>query len=81
VLELGAHLAVGSGASPLVRPGYILVSAQVDHRLDGKAHSRLCCTYGLVLCIVRYVRVAMKELVDALTIQSQYTGRSRVGIS
>jgi len=83
VLELGTQLAVGSGTGPLIRPGYILVSAQVDHRLDGKAHSWLCYTYRLVLCIVRYVGVAMEELVDALTIQSQYryTKWSRVGIS
>lgn len=40
--------------------------AQRNHGLDGKAHSGLCRSDGLILGVVGDVRRAMEELVDAV---------------
>lgn len=66
VLELRRLATIRSNTRPVIRPRLILVRAQRNHRLDSKAHARFRLANGLVLGVVRNIRRAMEELVNAV---------------
>lgn len=64
--KLRRPLPVLRRAGPVVWPGHVLVRPQVDHRLDRKAHALLCLPDRLVVLVMRDVRRAMEQAIDAV---------------
>jgi hypothetical protein len=65
--ELGRHLAINSGAGPVVGPSDISVLAQRNHGLNSKGQARLALANSLVLGVVRNVRRAVEKLANSMT--------------
>lgn len=65
--KLGGSLAINGGAGPVVWPGDISVFSQGNHRFNGERHTGLAFADGLILGIMRHVRRAVEQFVDAVT--------------
>lgn len=67
MLKLRRQRPINRGTSPVIRPGTITVCAQVNHRLDGKAHARFGSSNSLILPVVRDIGRTVEKLVHAVT--------------
>lgn len=59
---MGRPLAIGSDGSPVIFPSDVLISALVDHRLDGEYVACLHESSGLVVPVVGHIGCAMEQL-------------------
>ena len=66
MLELRRPAPIRRHHGPVIRPRLIPVRAQTDHRLDGKAHTRLRHADGFVLGVMGHVGRAVEQLPDAV---------------
>lgn len=66
MLELCSPLTILGNRGPVVRPRLVPVGAQSDHGLDREAHSGLRLANGLILRVMRDVRRAVEQLIDAM---------------
>ena len=66
VLELGAALAVRRHCRPVVSPGKISGTSEIDHRFDGKNVPGLHRSLGLVLVVVGYVGYRVEQRADSV---------------
>ena len=66
MLKLSRQRSILGGTGPVVRPSTVTVCANVNHRLNCEAHSRLRSADGLVLGVVRNIGRAVEELVDSV---------------
>lgn len=64
--ELGSSFTIDRRASPIIWPSDVPILPQRNHWLNGKCHTRLTLTNGLVLCIVRDIWGTVKKFVDAM---------------
>lgn len=64
--KLGRLFPVYRSARPIVGPSDVPVLSQRNHRLNGKGHARLALSHSLVLGVMRDVRRAVEDGVDAV---------------
>lgn len=65
--ELSSSFPIDGRAGPIVRPSYITILAERNHRFNGKGHAGFTFANGLVFGIVRHIRGTVEKLVNAVS--------------